>query len=153
MRKPQTLVEKIAGITDPQKLAKLAQDKFADVRETVARNPHTPADALEELSHDTSAFVRMSVAANPSTPPEILKGYADGFNKELAGIAAANPNFPSPTQGEIRISLRTDGTFVCRIGDMAPIHLQKEEDIESSIRDWLGHLKQGANELNSGVKL
>src|SRR5690606_24236016 len=50
----------------------LAQDTDVDVRRSVAKNAHTPAETLATLAQDAYVYVRCRVALNPHTPVETL---------------------------------------------------------------------------------
>ena len=55
-------------------LEKLAEDEVFWVRYWVAKNPNTPATALEKLADDDDYSVRYRVARHPNTP-ERIKNY------------------------------------------------------------------------------
>lgn len=52
--------------TAPDILIALSKDRKHDVREIVAKNPHTPTSVLDRLSKDRSNKVRTAVASNPN---------------------------------------------------------------------------------------
>lgn len=62
-----TVVAEAARKCDnPQLLAQAATHENRGVRMAVARNPHTPQEALHALIRDTSLWVRIRAARNPS---------------------------------------------------------------------------------------
>src|SRR5207248_9390927 len=88
--------------TDPQALAKLADDPDPKVRAAVAANPNTPdavlarlpetkPDRLAVLLGDKDAKVRAAAAANPSTPSEALFDLAEGVRRPAPKRGPAPP--------------------------------------------------------------
>ena len=78
----------------PEMLEELADNKYWEVRESVAENRSTPAEVLRKLAEDKNLKVRMRVAENPSTPVEILKKLAEDENLTVRCRVAYNPSTP-----------------------------------------------------------
>ncbi len=77
-------------------LTKLAKDKSAMIRRSVALNPHLPIHLLQALSSDKDAEVRDGIVNNPSTPMELLQhlqGDSDAHVAKSANLMAARRKF------------------------------------------------------------
>ena len=72
----------------------IAKDAMSWVRQTVAKNPSTPAGALEALAKDKDAGVRQTVARNPSTPAGALEALAKDKDAEVRQYVAKTPRRP-----------------------------------------------------------
>jgi len=65
------LAEQEAHITtDPDLLDEWSKDSRWEVRQSVAKNPHTPVTSLIRLSHDENYEVQCAAWDNPSIPLE-----------------------------------------------------------------------------------
>jgi len=71
----------------------LAKDKINLVRALVATNPSTPSDVLETFFNDEK-IVRDGLSGNPNTPVKILKILADDNDKMVRMRLAENSNAP-----------------------------------------------------------
>ncbi|HEU0013479.1 MAG TPA: hypothetical protein VFQ45_07330 [Longimicrobium sp.] len=79
--------------TAPERLAELAGHLDYDVRENVARNPATPADALRRLVEADDSLA-VDVANNPALPPELVPVVARQGGWSTLGTLARNPQAP-----------------------------------------------------------
>lgn len=59
--------------TDAKRLDELAHSRYAQVRKSVAENPHTSPGTLDALAGDPRNDIRSSVAWNPSSDPDTLE--------------------------------------------------------------------------------
>jgi hypothetical protein len=84
--------------TPPEILAHLSHmqypannpEKASDVervKANVARNPNTPAIALEELSHDNSVLILQNLIDNPKISPNLLRHLSEHLNEKVKDAA------------------------------------------------------------------
>ncbi len=88
--------------TDPQLLAKLAEDYHENVRKAIAANPNTPADVLEKLVGDRTVEVRVTLAKNPATPSSALIQLADDVYEKVRKIVLKHPRIPGEALYKLR---------------------------------------------------
>jgi hypothetical protein len=67
----QALAEAASAATAPDRLAALAGSEWVQVRARAARNPRTPAPALERLAAERERVVRAALRENPALPPAL----------------------------------------------------------------------------------
>ena len=80
--------------SDPEVLAKLADNENSDVRERVAENPSTPLEALAKLANDARWDIRQNVVRNPSVSSELLAKLANDEIRMVRHAVAKNPSTP-----------------------------------------------------------
>lgn len=66
-----------------EELLELASSNFVDVREAVARNVHTPADALKLLSQDKSKSIQDLVNARLNSEDPAAAGLVDEYQEVI----------------------------------------------------------------------
>jgi len=67
----------------------------ADVRESIAINPHCPPDLIGSLAADDDPKVRAAVALRPDCPEEILNRIANDSDGVVADSVLNNPKCPT----------------------------------------------------------
>ena len=67
-------------------------DEDSEVKQSIAKDPRTPADVLAQLANDENCWVRSSVAENPNTPVDALMQLARDSYQGIRGSVAMNPN-------------------------------------------------------------
>ena len=81
-------------LRSPLLLRRLAAHPGRDIRDAVACNLATPADALRQLAGDPFKVVRDAVAAHPATPADALTGLACDPSSRVRSFAYNNPSTP-----------------------------------------------------------
>jgi hypothetical protein len=71
------------------------KDEYSGIRRIVARNPNTPAEALSVLAKDKYAGIHLDVALNRNTPAETLAQLAEDPWIDVRGFVASNPSTPA----------------------------------------------------------
>lgn len=80
--------------TPAQALATLADDTIAAVRMAAASNLNTPTACIEKLALDAVDYVRWGVANNEKAPPAILKVLTKDPDFHVRNQAKSNPSTP-----------------------------------------------------------
>lgn len=122
--------------TDPNELARLANDKNYLVRGHVARNQNTPIVVLEQLANDEDEWVRAEVAENQNTPVAILQQLANDRKGYVRLFVAGNPNTPANILAQLANT--GDHTVRCNVAGNsstpAEVLAQLANDENASVR-------------------
>jgi hypothetical protein len=76
------------------RLRLLARDADPRIRESVASNPHVPADVVDELSRDADDGVRSWVARGAAASEDVLRRLAGDASERVRGFVALHPSTP-----------------------------------------------------------
>jgi DNA-directed RNA polymerase subunit RPC12/RpoP len=87
--------------TSPERLTALSRHLDSGVREAVARNPNTPADALRGMIEADSSLTS-EVAENPSLPPELVPVVARAGGWSTLGRLARTRRAPQVLETVLR---------------------------------------------------
>ncbi len=91
-----TTAQRLASSVDtpPEKLAKLAESRDAEVRRRVAHRPTCPPQTVGLLVGDVDPWVRCAAGGNPSISADLLARLADDVDDRVRGAVAGNPVVP-----------------------------------------------------------
>ena len=113
----------------------LAKLPFSGARESIAKNPLTPAAALEELARDSVYQVRLSVSGNPSAPMDTLLELAKESEEFLESVGK-NPSTPLDFLAELASDPRARIRASVAANTSAPTNLLEllSTDLNSAVR-------------------
>ena len=90
--------------TQPEILARLANDENPGVRYGVAYNTNTSPKTLTHLANDDDYSVRRGVALNINTSPETLERLANDGDSYVRSGVIRNPNTPQYLKDYLKIN-------------------------------------------------